>query len=98
MLAVQRETAALGVELPEAIRVGRDLQDVAGMPVSHVGKLLRWCGQCHSLTYISVLVSPPSVSMCSSIWVTRKTSSMVVSPFLTLVQPSVRNVRIPCST
>ena len=31
MLAVERETAALGVELPEAIRVGRDLQDVAGI-------------------------------------------------------------------
>ena len=36
MLAVQRKAAALGVELPEAIRVGRDLQDVAGMPAGHV--------------------------------------------------------------
>ena len=38
-----------------------------------------------------------SVSMCSSIWVTRMISSIVVSPALTLFQPSVRSVRIPPS-
>ena len=35
--------------------------------------------------------------MCSSICVTRSTSSMVVTPAFTLFQPSVRNVRMPFS-
>ena len=35
--------------------------------------------------------------MCSSIWVTRNTSSMVVTPAFTLFQPSVRSVRMPAS-
>ena len=38
MLAVQHKTAAFGVELPEAVRVRRDLQNVAGIPAGHVKK------------------------------------------------------------
>jgi hypothetical protein len=35
LLTAQNKTFPLGVELPEAFRVGGDLQDVAGMPAGH---------------------------------------------------------------
>jgi hypothetical protein len=34
-LAVERETAALGVKLPEAMRAIGDLENVAKLPASH---------------------------------------------------------------
>ncbi len=36
LLAAQHKAAALRVELPEAFRVGREVQDVAGIPAGHV--------------------------------------------------------------
>jgi hypothetical protein len=36
LLAVKHEAAALRVELPDAFRVGGDVQDVAGVPAGHL--------------------------------------------------------------
>jgi hypothetical protein len=35
LLAVQDEIPALRVEPPETVRVGRDLQNIAGIPAGH---------------------------------------------------------------
>ncbi|HKW29068.1 MAG TPA: hypothetical protein VJT54_07020 [Verrucomicrobiae bacterium] len=38
MLAIEREAAALGLELPETLRVGTDVEDVAKLPARHIQK------------------------------------------------------------
>src|SRR5207237_9805131 len=48
-------------------------------------------------THISVRESFTSALRCSSTWVTRRTSSMVVWAARTLFQPSMRRVRMPCT-
>ena len=53
---------------------------------------LETCGYVHGFFPRSL-----SESRCSSIWVTRRTSSIVVMPLRTLFQPSSRNVRMPPS-
>jgi hypothetical protein len=38
MLAIEREATAPGFELPEAVRVGTDVEDVAKLPAGHIQK------------------------------------------------------------
>src|SRR5262249_5993158 len=54
-------------------------------------------GVLHVRVRNTVRVSSSMDFMCSSVWVTRMTSSRVVTPFLTFSQPSCRKVRIPLS-
>ena len=77
----ERERVAVGVEAPNCRPPGDVWRTFA-----ECQRAIAWA----PFTQTSALVSSTSDSRCSSVWVTRSTSSMVVWPALTLFQPSVR--------
>jgi hypothetical protein len=71
-------------ELPQGTGIGALVEDVAGAPA--VVMVAGRHGQDSARAW-----------RCSSVWVTRRTSSMVVRALRTLFQPSTRRVRMPLS-
>src|SRR4030095_4722746 len=78
LLAGQLNLAATDAELPKLARILANFEDVAGMEM----------GLLHAFTHTSDFVSSISALRCSSVCVTRNTSSIVVWPALTLTHPS----------
>ena len=81
------EFVTAGRKLPESAAGRAGVKEVGGLPARHY----------EPFAQPGCLVSSTSDCRCSSVWVTRSTSSMVVLAALTFFQPSLRKVLMPFS-